>query len=100
MVLLGLLGDVHKDNIYLELKVIVEHREISIGDSIIWSFASFSFYASIRQTTPIVENLVKSPKNLRIKFFGDEQKGRISTGMRHHFRPRVSGFLEQRKYTY
>ena len=68
--------------LYLELKVIVEHREISIGDSIIWSFASFSFYASIRQTTPIIENLVKSPKNLRIKFFGDEQKGNFTWNLK------------------
>ena len=44
------------------LKVIVERRGISIGDSIIWSFASFSFYASIRRTTPIIEISLNSPK--------------------------------------
>ena len=91
-------SDSHKPKLYLELKVIVEHREISIGDSILdfvaFSFSAFLFY----RISPKYRKLVKSPEIYESNF-GDEQKGWISTKMRHRFRPRVSGFLEQRNYT-
>ena len=93
-------SDSHKPKLYLELKVIVEHREISIGDSIL-DFVSYSFPAFLfHRIFPKYEKKGSlNPQNLRVEFFGDEQKGWISTRMRHRFRPRVSGFLEQRNYT-
>ena len=54
-------SDSHKPKLYLELKVIVEHREISIGDSIL-DFVSFSFSAFFRKTSPSIESSLNPPK--------------------------------------
>ena len=62
MVLLGLLGDVHKGNFTWNLEVIVEHRELSIGDPILEIVTFSDLAAFIRQTTPNVENSLNPPK--------------------------------------